>query len=128
MDYKNADWRTIELHGYTYYAQKGYRILTSLIRRNYYDFVAEFRGEFIRVNVKVATLKDKRQPNSWAVSMPSGVPCVHFSKKKKIIAENLDIYLVWVPPQERFIEIPGDFLQGTNSKSRRIPKSILRNS
>ncbi|KKN85517.1 hypothetical protein LCGC14_0278400 [marine sediment metagenome] len=63
-----TNWQTVELTGYSYYSNKGYRILISLVTDHGYDFVAEKDGEFIRVNVKVAGLKAKTIKNSWSIS------------------------------------------------------------
>lgn len=109
------NWQQAEVNGYGYFIEKGYRILVPLVSGEGYDFVAEKDGEFIRVNVKLAGLKDKSNPNSWAISTASGA-----SRKRK--DNNLvDCYLVWMPSLERFVELDGQFLNTGNSKSRRIP-------
>ena len=113
------DWQQIELMGYSYYAGKGYRILAPLVRTDGYDFVAEKAGEFVRVNVKTAGLKDKSDPESWSISQASGV------RVKPTDSHQVDVYLTWLPSQDRFIELDGDFLNGGNSKSKRIPKGLL---
>lgn len=113
------DWQQIELLGYTYYAKQGYRILVPLVRNDGYDFVAEKDGAFIRVNVKTAGLKDKRQSDSWSISYASGSYAGHR------LNNSVDVYLVWLPHQEKFLEMNGDFLNSGNSKSKRIPKEFL---
>lgn len=114
------DWQTIELMGYSYYANKGYRILVSLVRNDGYDFVAEKDGEFLRVNVKSAGLKDKSQPSSWSISQAGG------STSGYTECNSVDVYLTWLPEHKKFIEIEGSFLNGGNSKSKRIPKSLYQ--
>ena len=113
------NWQTIELQGYAYYSQKGYRILAPLVSNKAYDFVAEKDGEFIRVNVKTAGLKDKSQLDSWSISQSSGSGSGHTDN------HGVDIYLTWLPKYKRFVEIDGGFLIGGNSKSKRIPKELL---
>jgi hypothetical protein len=113
------DWATIELLGYTHYSKQGYRILIPLVRNHGYDFVAERNGEYVRVNVKVAGLKSKRWKSSWSISIASG------SLVTKQPKEPIDIYLAWLPHQERFIELPGNFFDKGNSKSKLIPRELL---
>lgn len=114
------DWKTIEMMGYAYYAEMGYRILLPIVDTSAYDFVAEKSGIFIKVNVKVAGLRDNKDPNSWAISQSSGGHAGHHKK------ENIDIFLSWLPSLEKFIEIQGDFFNVGNSKSRRIPKKLYK--
>lgn len=117
------DWQSVELLGYSYYSSQGYRILVSLVRTDGYDFVAEKDGTFIRVNVKKAGLKSRKYPNSWSVSMASGSsgsPTAGGGSPTQA-----DILLVYLPNQERFIELPGDFFNGAKSKSKLIPKGLL---
>ena len=105
--------------GYAYYAAKGYRILAPLVKNDGYDFVAEKDGNFLRVNVKLASLKDKTQSTSWSISQASAG-----SKIPRKITSPCDIYLAYIPSLNRFIELPGAFLDGGNSKSKRIPKEM----
>lgn len=113
------DWQTTELLGYAHYAERGHRVLVPLVRNDGYDFVAEKDGVFIRVNVKVAGLKDKEDPSSWSISQASGGASGH-SKKSPC-----DVFLTYLPTWQKFIELPGSFLSAGNSKSRRIPKDFL---
>jgi len=113
-----VDWKTIELHAYTYYSIRGYRILYPLIDSSKYDFVAEKDGKFIRVNAKLAGLKDKGNKNSWSISLSSG------SFKYGEDSTGVDVYLTWLPHKQKFIEIDGDFFKSTKSKSRVIPKNL----
>jgi hypothetical protein len=115
------DWQTIEMLGYAYYSQRGYRVLVSLVRTNDYDFVVEKDGEFKRVNVKLAGLKKKSEKNSWSISQSSG------SKYRAIekAGSNVDVYLAYLPHEERFVEIDGDFFVGVNSKCKRVPRELL---
>ena len=108
------DWQTVEMNGYAYYSQKGYRILISLVYTKDYDFVAEKDGKYIRVNVKKAGLKNKRRPNSWSISRSS---MDYFSI--------VDVYLAWLPHLEKYIELSGDFFKESNSKSKLIPKNMI---
>ena len=115
------DWQVAELLGYAYYAERGYRVLAPLVRNDGYDFVAEKDGNFIRVNVKVAGLKDRSCPDSWAISQASGSA----SNASKTVKAVCDVFLVYVPCLSKFIELPGTFLDSGNSKSRRLPKELL---
>jgi hypothetical protein len=119
------DWRSKEILGYNYYSEQGYKILVALVKSNGYDFAIERRGEFKRVNVKVAGLKSKGNPNSWSISIPGGKPHNTYWKDK-VNRRYADIYLVWLPHQERFIELDGDFFKNCKSKSKVIPKSYLK--
>ena len=118
----NMDWRIAELMGYAYYAGKGYRIFVPLICGDGYDFIAEKSGKMLRVNVKVSGLKDKTDTMSWSISQASGSKS-NASRQNKVPC---DIFLVYMPGQNQFIELSGDFFSYGNSKSRRIPKKILR--
>ena len=109
------DWKTIEMLGYTYYSNKGYTILVSLVTNYGYDFVAEKNGKFIRVNAKKACLRDKKKKNSWSVS-----------QEKNKYKNPVDTFLVWLPHLEKFIELPNDFFNNHESKIRRIPKEYIQ--
>lgn len=115
------DWQVAELNGYSYYAERGYRIFVPLVRGDGYDFIAEKEGEFLRVNVKVSGLKDKSDPDSWSISQASGSD-PKTSRKDKVPC---DVFLVYMPTLNRFIELPGSFLDVGNSKSRRLPKDLF---
>ena len=111
-------WEVVELLGYTHYAAKGFRICVPLVRNDGYDFVAEKDGLFFRVNVKLAGLKDKSDPNSWSISKASGAA-------SKNVKTSCDVFLVYLPHFSRFIEIDGQFFDGGNSKSKRIPSNLF---
>lgn len=119
------DWETVELLGYAHFSAKGYRILTPLVKNDTYDFVAEKDNQFLKVNVKRAGLKDKGIPNSWSISQASGAIDIAANKGIKRLG-HVDVYLAYLPEQGRFIELDGDFFDGTISKSRLIPKHLLR--
>ncbi|WP_339200416.1 group I intron-associated PD-(D/E)XK endonuclease [Paenibacillus sp. FSL P2-0322] len=117
------NWETIELLGYSYYSSKGYSILIKLVSNSNYDFVAERDGTYIKVNVKRAGLKSKSIPTSWSISQASGSNPLSKTRENK---PKVDVYLVWLPHLEKFIELPGDFFEGANSKSKIIPKKYLK--
>lgn len=123
MHGKKDDWRTVEMMGYTYYSSKGYRILVSLVDNHIYNFVAEKSGKFLRINVVQAYLNHRDRPNSWAISRAAST----LSKEDydATISEKLDIYLAWLPHQERFIELDVDFFANSKSKHRLIPKDLM---
>ncbi|MEB4858348.1 hypothetical protein [Priestia megaterium] len=83
-----------------------------------YDFAIEKDGEFKRVNVKVAYLKIQKK-NVWAISAPGNRNWLG-----KRYADVLNIYLVWLPHKERFIELDEAFLDGRRSKERIIPPHL----
>lgn len=113
-------WKVIEIRGYEYYANKGYRILISLVTNSGYDFVAEKDNKYIKVNVKMAGLKSRKDPNSWSISKSGGKSnCIGKINK------DVDIYLVWLPHKNKFIELPANFLHITTSKSKIIPKNLM---
>lgn len=114
-------WQTIEMLGYTYYSEKGYRIFTEIVGNADFDFIAYKDGNFVRVNVKKAQKRtDKKE--QWKVTLSGG------SKKTPNNVKGVvcDIYLVWVPEQERFIELDGDFFLNVKSKSKTIPIHKIR--
>lgn len=119
----NPSWASVEMMGYAYYSDKGYRILISLVDNSIYNFVAEKSGVFLRVNVVQAFINDKSKPNSWAVSRAATTLTSHDYHSK--IEDMLDIYLVWLPNVSKFIELDADFFKGTNSKKKLIPKALL---
>lgn len=112
-------WEIVELMGHQYYAQKGYRVLVPLISSHGYDFVAEKDGKFIRINVKLAGKKSRTIENSWSISIASGAGV----KNKDAVV--CDTFLVMLPHQNRFIELPGNFFVGSKSKSKLIPRNLL---
>jgi hypothetical protein len=120
MSKATLNWVTVELLGYSFYSNKGYRILIPLVKNNYYDFVAEKDNEFIRVNVKIAGLKDKNIPHSWSINLSGGSHDV-----KEWRYTNVDIFLAWIPTEERFIEVPSNIFAGSASKAKRIPRELL---
>lgn len=111
-------WEVVELLGYTHYAAKGFRVCVPLVRNDGYDFVAEKDGVFLRVNVKLAGLKDKSDLNSWSISKASGASA-------KSVKTPCDVFLVYLPQLSRFIEIDGKFFDKGNSKSKRIPSNLF---
>ena len=113
-------WEVVELMGYAYFAEKGYRICVPLVQNSGYDFVAEKDGEFLRVNVKKAGLKVKGQFNSWSISQASGSLGKDFSSDSQC-----DVYLAYLPNVGRFIEIDGQFFKGCKSKSKTIPARLF---
>ncbi len=118
-----SQWETKELLGYAYYSERGYRILIPLVKNRGYDFVAEKDGKFIRVNVKVAGLKDKTRKKDWSISLAGGSGYITQNKRNGLY---VDVYLVCLPDKKEFIELPGDFFADVVSKCKRIPKEFLK--
>ena len=112
------NWKAVEAAGYAYYIEKGYRVLISLIDNSGSDFVVELDGIFRRVNVKVAGLKNKKDKGSWSISR-SGYSNVVDT------GPTCDLFLVYLPHKNSFIEIHGNFFDGARSRSKVIPKSYF---
>ncbi len=113
------NWDAAELLGHAYYAARGFRILVKLVHTSSYDFVIEKDGKFQSVNVKVAGQVTKDKPtSSTRISCAGGV-----SAKRSAPP---DLFLVWLKAQEKFLELPGDFLNGC--RTRAIPKALLQNA
>lgn len=112
------NWKVVEAKGYAHYVEQGYRVLVSLIDNSGYDFVTEFDGEFKRVNVKMAGLKNKRDARSWSISRSGSSAVVDDGA-------TCDIFLVYLPSVDRFIELTGDFFEGSRSRSKIIPKTHI---
>lgn len=114
-------WQTVEMMGYAHFSEKGYRIFVPLVVNYGYDFVAEKDGEFIKVNVKLAGLKSRADGNSWSISQAGG----SFTNEPKEEKYKIDVYLAYLPePFNKFVELPGDFFEGTVSKSKAIPRKL----
>jgi len=64
-------WEAIEALSLTHYISLGYSVLIPIIKTTSYDLAIEKNGNVKLVNVKVAGLKDKRQKNSWSISLSS---------------------------------------------------------
>jgi len=114
------DWKVVEMMGYAYYCERGWRILVPLVDTSGYDFCIEKDGVFKRVNVKRAGLKDKARSTSWCIAVASG------AHKATVKAQTADIFLAYVAEGAGvFVELSGDFFQGTVSKSRCIPTKMV---
>jgi len=118
MESFTPSWEVVELMGYAYYAEKGFRILVPLVNNKGYDFVAEKDGKFIRVNVKLAGLKSKKlSSKSWSIST-SGA-----TTDRDIVC--CDEYLVFLPHKKQFITVPGNFFVGSTTKAKLLPKCLV---
>lgn len=118
MEPFTPSWEVVELMGYAYYADRGFRILVPLVNNKGYDFVAEQNGNFVRVNVKLAGLKSKKlSSSSWSIST-SGA-----TTDRDILC--CDEYLVFLPHKNRFITLPGDFFIGSKTKAKLLPKHLV---
>ncbi|MBA7662269.1 hypothetical protein ES703_70297 [subsurface metagenome] len=123
------DWQTVEIAGYHYYSNLGYRVFVSLVRTEHYDFVIEKGGRFKRVNVKLAFSKSYSNSSSWFISVSHTqtkkfLP-LSFEERIKAIKKVLDIYLVWIPKTNRFIELLPGFELHMTTKYIRIPNGFL---
>ena len=104
------NWQIKEVEGYAYFMERGYRVSVPIVDISGYDFIAERDGKFLRVNVKVAGLKNPKDRNSWAIS-----------KSGASSDATCDVFLVYLPHKETFIELPGSYFHGSSSKCKRIP-------
>lgn len=109
------NWQVKEVEGYTYFMKRGYRVSVPIVDTSGYDFIAERDGTCLRVNVKVAGLKDAKQKDSWSITKAGA------SKDKEA---KCDIFLVYLPHKEIFIEIPGNYLDSGASSCKRISKLL----
>jgi hypothetical protein len=108
------DSRTVEILGHAYFARRGYRILVSPYDPVGYDLVTERDDVFCRVQIKRASPRADR------------VRCYEIAKpgaNRKV--KDPDLYLVWLPRERQFIELPGNFLKGRSS--RVIPIATYQN-
>lgn len=120
------DWKVTKALGYSYYVNLGYRILVSLMDNGAYDFVAEKNGNYLKVKVKLAGLKNKSENNSWSISLaPSKRTPTQTAAESIENKGDVDVFLVWLPHKIGFTEVPGDFFVGSKSKSKRIPSEII---
>jgi Holliday junction resolvase-like predicted endonuclease len=107
---EQLNWRAVESLGHAYFHQRGWRVLLSVYDTGSYDFVAERDDLFVRVNVKQASVVG----GTYMIAKPG----------KNRTAKDPDLYLVWLPKEQTFLELPGDFLQ--QKSSRRIPVALTR--
>ncbi|MBA7626978.1 hypothetical protein ES703_34439 [subsurface metagenome] len=123
------EWSDIELHGYLYYSQQGYRILVPPVINKGYDFAIEKNGRFKRVNVKKAWMKPYKTSPSYHISTN-----LHKLKKYrdlplpealKFLKNDCDLFLIWLPDHNKFIETTPDFLVWTNSARCRVPPELF---
>jgi hypothetical protein len=105
-------WETIEVMGAAHYMEQGFVVCRPIVQSPGYDFIIERDEKCYRVNVKKAGIRNKDRPYGWSINGSSK-------------HTNCDIYLAWVPPLEKFIELPGDFFDGVKSKNRNIPKELI---
>jgi hypothetical protein len=73
--------------------------------------VVEHSDSFMRVNVKIATVRQDRRAISYVVS------------RAQPNSMNPDRYLVWLMKHNQFVELPGDFL--AVKKTRRLTADML---
>ena len=122
---KDIDARSAEPLAEAYYMAKGYNVSKPNNLALHYDLVIEKDGKFKTVNVKLAGLKDKNRPNSWAINAniirrnsPSNPYKIKVLKKP-------NIYAVWMPNKKDFVELPSNFFDGqTNGNSKLLPKEL----
>jgi hypothetical protein len=98
--------------GHAHYMQQGWRVLLSVYDTSCYDFVIERDGEYRSVNVKQATRRKDRTRGYW-IANAGGLP-------RDIVP---DLYLVWLPRERQFVELPGDHLKGRSSRS--VPMNMF---
>lgn len=113
------NWEAIELLGQAHYSALGYKILVPLGREENYDFIAKRGEEYVKINVKVAFNKDRSRPNCWSIAR-SGT---QIKRKKACVIYEVDFYLAWIPRKKRFVQVPGDFLNGRGR--RHIPQRLI---
>lgn len=115
------DWKTVEVLGYSYYVERGWRVCVPVVIASEYDFIVEQCGTFKRVNVKMAGRNDKNHSNIWRIHQTG-----HYSAQKNARVV-VDVFLAYIPDEvPYFIELPGDFFTDSKSKSKAIPQRFLR--
>lgn len=109
-------WRTVEALGAAYFIEQGYSVLVPFGDSPYYDFLVEKDGHCKRVNVK----KAQYGCGSYRISLPRKrhADCA-------MTEAEVDCYLVYVPPENLFIELGGDFFVGAKSHVKVVPKAII---
>lgn len=110
---RRLDWRAVEALGHAYFCQRGWRILMPLYEPTFYDFVAERDAQYVRVQVKRASPRPKNC-GGYLISKPG----------RNRSAPDPDLYLIWLPREEAFIELPGDFL--ATASCRAIPVALIQ--
>ncbi|MBA7678148.1 hypothetical protein ES703_86419 [subsurface metagenome] len=122
------EWSNVELSGYLHYSQQGYRILVPLVIQKGYDFAIEKNGRFKRINVKKAWTNHSREKAAYYI-----LTNMHKAKKYqdlplpealKVLKKDCDLYLIWLPGHNKFIETTPDFLIWTRGKRCRIPPEL----
>ncbi len=95
--------------GYAYYTKRGYKILVQLVDNCVFDFVIYKSGKYKSINVK----KGSKHQGRWGFSVGK-------------CQRHADVFLVWINPQGRFVEVKKEQL---SFKSRRIaiPAKLLIN-
>lgn len=123
------DWQTVEIAGYHHYSNLGYRVFVSLVRTEHYDFVIEKGGRFKRVNVKLAYNRRASGSGGWSISISNTqrkkFALLPYEERIKAIKKVMDIYLVWIPEINRFIEMLPGFELTLTAKHIHIPNGYL---
>ena len=122
---KDIDARSAEPLAEAYYMAKGYNVSKPNNLALHYDLVIEKDGEFKTVNVKLAGLKDKKEPNSWSISANITRRNSLRNPCKFRVLKKPDIYAVWMPNKKDFVELPSNFFDGqTKSNNKLLPKEL----
>ena len=121
----NISSQSAEQLACAYYTSKGYNVSKPLDLALHYDLVIEKDKKYKSVNVKLAGLKSQKNPNSWAISANvrrRNRPSAEFKSRN---LQKPDIYLVWLPKQQNFVEIDGGFFDlGGKSNHKLLPKNV----
>jgi hypothetical protein len=111
------DWLKCELDSYSFYSKKGFDILIPLGKSQPYDFVVlDSEGNCFRVNAKLAHIHN----SNYRINTASRI------RDRSHLDKLVDIYLVWLPDRENFIEMDGSFLRNCTNGVKDIPVRIAR--
>lgn len=109
-------WQAVEALGAAYFIEQGYAVLVPFGDSPYYDFLVEKDGHCKRVNVKKANCSC----GSWRISLPRKRHADCAMKTPEV-----DCYLVYVPAENLFIELGGEFFVGNKSHSKVVPMATI---
>ena len=101
---RHIEYHSREIDGYEY---------TYPAESQPYEFIVRRDKKVARVSVKIAQHARKNQKDNYKI--------VTYTAKNPP-----SVYLVWLPHQERFVELPGTFFSNCNGTVRTVPIEIVK--